>query len=762
MSSAGGARSGTVPLRRPPSAGPTRAFAAERAPSQGERKAPTDGGALRAELQRLQRYRLQPSGGSGGSSSIGAGGSHGARHERPLTAGAKRPSKQQQQQQQQQQHADSNLARYHQVRQYKRAEQGSARQRAAYERYDRPGTSNSRGGGSSVSSGMVRTRPGLTAARSGGSGGGGGGQQQHSSSRPFSAAKERLVQRAVAGAAATQQQTTSTAGGPGEIGIDQQPPLSKSMLSRQAGASGSGRRPSSGPAAPNRPGGAAAASKISSASNAASASASNAGAVAGRPQAPTALHSWPSNSSGSEHPAAHSTSSERSPTMSTRTEPSGEVAGQATEGVGGGGGTTATAAAAGAGAAALVAQQQKQQQHDHRGKNGAKRADSAPLVRAVQRKPSSTTTARSSAGSAGSAGRPMASSSSSTNQQESQRRSSNAFVSQDEMLQLQRAMASGRLPRGRSTTEFYTFGKTIGVGSFGKVRLALHNLTGQKVAVKTYEKSKTKDSSQWKRVQQEVRLMERLNCQHCIRMFEVMETPKRVHIVMDVAEGGSLCSYIKQRKRLHEDEARHVFCQLSKAVEYMHSLNIIHRDIKLENVLVDRNRNMKLIDYGFSVYVRDKKLHIFCGTPSYMAPEIVQRREYWGKPVDVWSLGVLLYACLCGCFPFTARNYPDLYKKIIRGQYRIPDTLSRGARDLIRSMLCTDASRVRSMCFCHVLVCTPLLCTLADGPTCFPFARSAPSACSFTHSRACTAAHDWPGPRTPVGAPIPTPARGPA
>ena len=264
-------------------------------------------------------------------------------------------------------------------------------------------------------------------------------------------------------------------------------------------------------------------------------------------------------------------------------------------------------------------------------------------------------------------------------------------------------MASGRLARGRSTTDFYTFGKTIGVGSFGKVRLALHNVTGQKVAIKTYEKSKTKDSSQWKRVQQEVRLMERLNCHHCIRMFEVMETPKRVHIVMDVAEGGSLCAYIKQRKRLHEDEARHVFCQLSKAVEYMHSLNIIHRDIKLENVLVDRHRNMKLIDYGFSVYVRDKKLHIFCGTPSYMAPEIVQRREYWGKPVDVWSLGVLLYACLCGCFPFTARNYPDLYKKIIRGHYRIPDTLSRGARDLIRSMLCVDASRVRAFCVCIIL-----------------------------------------------------------
>merc|ERR1719453_923564 len=125
----------------------------------------------------------------------------------------------------------------------------------------------------------------------------------------------------------------------------------------------------------------------------------------------------------------------------------------------------------------------------------------------------------------------------------------------------------------------------------------------------------------------------------------------------------------------------------------MHSLNIIHRDIKLENILLDSNRNVKMVDFGFSVFVRDKKLKIFCGTPSYMAPEIVQRREYAGKPVDIWSLGVLLYACLCGCFPFTARSYPELYQRIIRGQYRLPDFLSHSAKDVIRSLLVVDPCR---------------------------------------------------------------------
>ncbi|KAA0152872.1 hypothetical protein FNF31_06569 [Cafeteria roenbergensis] len=245
---------------------------------------------------------------------------------------------------------------------------------------------------------------------------------------------------------------------------------------------------------------------------------------------------------------------------------------------------------------------------------------------------------------------------------------------------------------GNATTDFYGFGKVLGQGSFGKVRLAWHRLAGAKVAIKSYEKSRIKDAAQWKRVQQEIKLMERLNHPYVVRLLETIENAKRIHIVMEYAGGGNLCSYVKARRRLPEAEARKIFLQLLLSVEYMHGLGIIHRDIKLENVLFDSSRDMKLVDFGFSVACRDpnKRLKVFCGTPSYMAPEIVQRKEYLGRPVDIWSLGVLLYACLCGCFPFVAKTYPELYKRIAAAQLRFPDHVSNAAKDLVRRMLHPD------------------------------------------------------------------------
>ncbi|CAM9176610.1 unnamed protein product, partial [Hapterophycus canaliculatus] len=255
-----------------------------------------------------------------------------------------------------------------------------------------------------------------------------------------------------------------------------------------------------------------------------------------------------------------------------------------------------------------------------------------------------------------------------------------------------------------SSLDFYRLGKVVGEGSFAQVRVAWHKLTGQRVAVKTYEKAKIKDENQWKRISQEVKLMEKLNHPRVIRLFETAESSKRIHLVMEYADGGNLCSYVKRRKRLDEGEAQRIFQELLEGVEYMHGVDIVHRDIKLENVLLGGNgrTNAKLVDFGFSAHVKNRRLlHVFCGTPSYMAPEIIKRQEYEGKPVDIWSLGVVLYAMLCGCFPFSGPRYPELYKNISKGVFRLPDWLSPTAISLIRGMLATEPTRrftLRQVC----------------------------------------------------------------
>ena len=192
-------------------------------------------------------------------------------------------------------------------------------------------------------------------------------------------------------------------------------------------------------------------------------------------------------------------------------------------------------------------------------------------------------------------------------------------------------------------------------------------------------------------IQSEIKIMEDVSHPRIARLYEAVETPKRVHLIMECLEGGNLCSYVKSKRRLSEEESKKIFFQLVQAVDHLHQQCIIHRDIKLENVLFDTNKDIKLIDFGFSTVSPDgKKLRVFCGTPSYMAPEIVRRTEYAGKPVDMWGLGILLYALLCGCFPFRAKSYPDLYRRIARGSFTIPDELSSPVRDLIRQLLTVD------------------------------------------------------------------------
>ncbi|KAL7749487.1 hypothetical protein RI367_005041 [Sorochytrium milnesiophthora] len=245
----------------------------------------------------------------------------------------------------------------------------------------------------------------------------------------------------------------------------------------------------------------------------------------------------------------------------------------------------------------------------------------------------------------------------------------------------------------RPTTDIndYTFIKTLGQGTFGKVKLAEHKQTKQQVAVKIIDKANIKTPKQRNSLCREIRLLRLLNHPHILRVIDVVETSEQILIFTEYASGGELFDYIVQHKYIKEPEARVFFRQIVSAMSYCHQNSVIHRDLKPENLLLDADKRIKIIDFGFvNMYKTDDVLDTFCGSPFYAAPEMVRGIKYTGPEVDVWSLGVILYVLLSGRLPFDAETMPKLYDKIAGGEYRIPSNFSAGAIDLIARMLTVD------------------------------------------------------------------------
>jgi 5'-AMP-activated protein kinase catalytic alpha subunit len=189
----------------------------------------------------------------------------------------------------------------------------------------------------------------------------------------------------------------------------------------------------------------------------------------------------------------------------------------------------------------------------------------------------------------------------------------------------------------------------------------------------------------------QVRILKNLTHPHIIRLFEVVDEPYRRLIMMEYSSGGDLCRYVRDNRRLNESEAARLFVQIVDGLAYCHSCGIVHRDVKLDNLLLDDQRNIRIVDFGFSVsFQKGQKLRKACGSPSYAAPEIVARRPYAPAGVDVWSLGVVLYAMVCGYFPFQGSNNQDLCRKIVKGRFECPSFMSGECRDLVRLMLNVD------------------------------------------------------------------------
>ncbi|CAD6333096.1 unnamed protein product [Miscanthus lutarioriparius] len=237
----------------------------------------------------------------------------------------------------------------------------------------------------------------------------------------------------------------------------------------------------------------------------------------------------------------------------------------------------------------------------------------------------------------------------------------------------------------------YRIGKTLGIGSFGKVKIAEHILTGHKVAIKILNRRKIRSMEMEEKVKREIKILRLFMHPHIIRLYEVIDTPDDIYVVMEYVKSGELFDYIVEKGRLHEEEARRFFQQIISGVEYCHRNMVVHRDLKPENLLLDSKCNVKIADFGLSNVMRDGHfLKTSCGSPNYAAPEVISGKLYAGPEVDVWSCGVILYALLCGTLPFDDENIPNLFKKIKGGIYTLPSHFSPSARDLIPRMLVVD------------------------------------------------------------------------
>ena len=239
----------------------------------------------------------------------------------------------------------------------------------------------------------------------------------------------------------------------------------------------------------------------------------------------------------------------------------------------------------------------------------------------------------------------------------------------------------------------------IGEGTFSTVKVAINLQTNEKVAIKIMQKSKIILDEDKTRLEREIQVLKILRHPNLVHLYSVIEKDDKIYLVMEYNNGIELFDYIVKKKKLQEKEAFIFYQQIISGIEYLHKVKYIHRDIKPENILIKPDtKKLIIVDFGLSNKFNNPKKNLFksaCGSPSYAAPEMLNGEKYRGPPVDIWSSGVVLYAMLCGYLPFEDENNnnDELYDKICKGKFDIPNHVSEKAKDLINKILVTDPDK---------------------------------------------------------------------
>ncbi|XP_072958858.1 CBL-interacting protein kinase 24-like [Typha angustifolia] len=235
----------------------------------------------------------------------------------------------------------------------------------------------------------------------------------------------------------------------------------------------------------------------------------------------------------------------------------------------------------------------------------------------------------------------------------------------------------------------YEVGRTIGQGTFAKVRFAVNGETGENVAMKVLAKTTILKHKMVHQIKREISIMKIVRHPNIVRLHEVLASRTKIYIILELITGGELFDKIVHKGKLHEYEARKYFQQLIDAIDYCHSRGVYHRDLKPENLLLDARGNLKVSDFGLSALTQQGVglLHTTCGTPNYVAPEVLSDQGYYGSSADIWSCGVILYVLMAGYLPFDETDLPTLYRKITAAEFSFPAWFSSGAKSLIQRII---------------------------------------------------------------------------